>query len=93
MFCCGTEEEVQDAKQLFNEAGNDAEMKEMARAEIKDLEAKQEEIEERLVVLMLPQVKTDIRELITSQLIEKLSSLSMTDLSPYHLLLVGSIGW
>ena len=52
-----TGEEVLGAKQLFNEAGNDVEMKEMARAEIKDLESQQEQIEERLVVLMLPQVK------------------------------------
>lgn len=52
------------AKQLFNEAGNDVELKEMARAEIKDLEAQQGEIEARLVVLMLPQVSFEMISII-----------------------------
>ena len=36
-------EDLTGAKQLFNEAANDPEMKEMARAEIKELEDKMEE--------------------------------------------------
>jgi protein subunit release factor A len=46
------------AKQLFMEAGQDLELKEMARAEMKELEARQEELEKRLMVLMLPQVES-----------------------------------
>lgn len=49
------------AKQLFNEAGQDAELKEMARAEIKELEEQQEEIEKKLVILMLPTDPLDDR--------------------------------
>lgn len=49
-------EDLVGAKQLFNEAGNDAELKEMARAEIKELESGQEELEGRLMILMLPKV-------------------------------------
>ena len=49
------------AKQLFNEAGADAELKEMAREEIKGLEDAQEEIEKRLVILMLPSDPLDDR--------------------------------
>lgn len=44
------------AKQLFNEAGQDAEMREMAREEIKMLESRQEELESQLMILMLPTV-------------------------------------
>lgn len=54
-------EDLVGAKQLFNEAAGDPEMKEMARAEIKELEDKQEEIEKRLVVLMLPTDPLDDR--------------------------------
>lgn len=49
------------AKQLFNEAGQDVELKELARAEVKELEERQADIEERLVVLMLPTDPLDDR--------------------------------
>jgi peptide chain release factor 1 len=54
-------EDLVGAKQLFNEAAGDPEMKEMARLEIKELEDKQEMIEKKLVVLMLPTDPLDDR--------------------------------
>jgi len=54
-------EDLVGAKQLFNEAAGDPEMKEMARAEMKELEDKQEVIEKQLVVLMLPTDPLDDR--------------------------------
>lgn len=50
-------EDLEGAKEFFAEssgAGGDPEMKEMAREEIRELEAKIEELEARLKVLMLP---------------------------------------
>lgn len=54
-------EDMAGAKQLFNEAGADVELKEMARAEVKELEEKMEEIEKQLVILMLPTDPLDDR--------------------------------
>jgi len=54
-------EELEDAKELLGESGDDPEMKDMAKAEIKELEGQMEELEDRLMVLMLPQV-SDGRE-------------------------------
>jgi peptide chain release factor 1 len=51
---------VNGAKQLFNEAAQDPELKEMARAEIKECEAAQDELEKRLMVLMLPKVRIQL---------------------------------
>ena len=49
-------EGIEDAQSLFQEAGDDAEMREMAREEIKMLEEQVTELEEKLKLLMLPKV-------------------------------------
>jgi len=49
---------VEEAKLLFQEAGDDPEMKEMAREEMKMLEPKILALEERLKILMLPKVRS-----------------------------------
>lgn len=54
-------EEYEGAKELFQEAGDDVEMKEMARAEMKDLEPKMEDIEARIQILLLPKDPNDDR--------------------------------
>ena len=52
-------EELGDAQELFSESSDDQEMREMIRAEIKDLEEKIETYEEELKVLMLPRDPND----------------------------------
>jgi protein subunit release factor A len=52
-----TDEGMLGAKQLFNEAGQDPELREMAREEIKSLETRQEELEDKLMILMLPKAR------------------------------------
>ena len=49
---------LEEAKELFNEA-DDAEMREMAREEVKELEASLEELDERLKLLLLPSDPND----------------------------------
>ena len=51
--------ELEGAKELFNEAGDDADMREMAREEQRDIEAQLEELDERLKVLLLPRDPND----------------------------------
>jgi len=53
---------IEEAQSLFQEAGDDAEMREMAREEIKTLEAQVEELEEELKVLMLPKDPNDDKD-------------------------------
>mmetsp|Transcript_7010 Transcript_7010/g.15079 ORF Transcript_7010/g.15079 Transcript_7010/m.15079 type:complete len:418 (+) Transcript_7010:119-1372(+) len=55
------ETELVGAKELFQEAGDDNEMREMARSEIKDIDAKLEELEERIKILLLPKDPNDDR--------------------------------
>jgi peptide chain release factor 1 len=55
-------EGVADAQELFQEAGDDAEMREMAREEMKMLEEQIVEFEEKLKVLMLPKDPNDDRD-------------------------------
>lgn len=52
-------EQLTEARELFADAGDDAEMREMARAEISELEASIEELEEQLKVLLLPKDPND----------------------------------
>ena len=54
-------EDLEGAKELFQDAGDDPDMKEMAREEIKDLEPKLEEMEDRIKILLLPKDPNDDR--------------------------------
>ena len=54
-------EELAEAKELFQESGDDAEMREMARAEMKMIEPQMEELEKKITVLMLPRDPNDNR--------------------------------
>uniref|UniRef100_A0A7S1YGZ2 Prokaryotic-type class I peptide chain release factors domain-containing protein n=1 Tax=Grammatophora oceanica TaxID=210454 RepID=A0A7S1YGZ2_9STRA len=54
-------EELEGANELFQEAGDDIEMKEMARAEMKEIEPKMQELEEKITLLLLPKDPNDAR--------------------------------
>jgi peptide chain release factor 1 len=54
-------EELAEATELFQDAGDDPEMKEMARAEIKEIEPQLEPIEDKIKVLLLPKDPNDDR--------------------------------
>ena len=54
-------EDLEGAKELFQEAGDDTDMREMAREEIKMLEPKLEEMEDRIKILLLPKDPNDNR--------------------------------
>jgi peptide chain release factor 1 len=54
------EEELEGAQELF-EASDDAEMREMARSEIKDIQEKMEELERQIKILLLPKDPNDDR--------------------------------
>mmetsp|Transcript_8805 Transcript_8805/g.15958 ORF Transcript_8805/g.15958 Transcript_8805/m.15958 type:complete len:405 (+) Transcript_8805:64-1278(+) len=56
---CVLKEEWEGAKELFQ--GNDAEMKEMARAEMKEIEPQMEELEAKITILLLPKDPNDSR--------------------------------
>lgn len=49
-----------EAKELFQES-DDIELKEMARAEMKEIEAKMEELESKITILLLPKDPNDNR--------------------------------
>jgi peptide chain release factor 1 len=57
-------EELAGAKELFQEAGDDPEMKEMARAEMKEIEPKMTELEDRMKILLLPKDPNDARNIL-----------------------------
>jgi peptide chain release factor 1 len=57
-------EELAGAKELFQEAGEDPEMKEMARAEMKEIEPKLDELEGRMKILLLPKDPNDERNIL-----------------------------
>ena len=61
MQYCQLAEELEGAKELFQEAGDDPDMKEMAREEIKEIEPKMEELEQRITILLLPKDPNDDR--------------------------------
>lgn len=60
---CRLKEELAGAKELFQEAGDDPEIKEMARAEIKDIEPQLESLEEKMKILLLPKDPNDDRNI------------------------------
>ena len=55
------DEELVGATELFQDAGDDAEMREMARAEMKDVEAQLEELQAKITILLLPKDPNDDR--------------------------------
>ena len=57
----GHKEELEGATELFQEAGDDPEMREMARSEMKELEQKMADLEANLKILMLPKDPNDDR--------------------------------
>ncbi|CAJ1946776.1 unnamed protein product [Cylindrotheca closterium] len=60
---CRLKEESAGAKELFQEAGDDPELKEMARAEMKEIEPQLDELEEKMKVLLLPKDPNDDRNI------------------------------
>jgi peptide chain release factor 1 len=57
----GYSEELEGAKELFQDAGDDADLREMAREEMKEIEPKMDELEKRITVLLLPKDPNDNR--------------------------------
>ena len=58
---CRLETERQGAQELFQEAGDDVEMREMARSEMKSIEAELDELETKIKILLLPRDPNDDR--------------------------------
>jgi len=52
---------LEGATELFQDAGDDPDMKEMAREEIKEIEPKMDELEARITILLLPKDPNDDR--------------------------------
>jgi len=57
----GLMEEFEGAEELFQEAGDDVDMKEMARAEMKDIEDQVDDLEAKIQILLLPVDPNDDR--------------------------------
>ena len=57
----GMLDELAEATELFQEAGDDPEMKEMARSEMKEIEPKLEPVEDKIKLLLLPKDPNDER--------------------------------
>lgn len=58
---CRLEDELAGARELFQEAGDDGDLKEMAREEMKSIEPQLEELEKKITVLLLPRDPNDSR--------------------------------
>ena len=58
-----TQDELVEAKQLVKDSGNDLELQEMASIEAGELEAKSDELEKKLKVLLLPKDPNDERNI------------------------------
>lgn len=54
--------EMEDAKEMFNDSGDDQEMREMLRAEMSELEERIAKVEEDLKVLLLPKDPNDDKD-------------------------------
>lgn len=54
-------EELDGAKELFQEAGDDNELKEMAREEMKSIEPQMDELQGKITILLLPKDPNDDR--------------------------------
>lgn len=53
------EQDLAEAKEMFNDSGGDAEMRELAREEMRELEDEMSEIDARLKILLLPSDPND----------------------------------
>ncbi|KAL3941974.1 MAG: hypothetical protein SGBAC_003748 [Bacillariaceae sp.] len=60
---CGLKEELDGARELFQDAGDDPELKEMARAEMKEIEPQLDGLEEKMKLLLLPKDPNDDRNI------------------------------
>jgi peptide chain release factor 1 len=58
---CRLDEELSGARELFQEAGDDAEMREMARTEMRNIESELEALEGTIKILSLPKDPNDER--------------------------------
>lgn len=58
---CGLQDELEGAKELFQDAGDDPELKEMAREEMKEIEPKLDDLEGKIKILLLPSDPNDSR--------------------------------
>lgn len=58
---CQLESELEGAEELFQDAGDDAEMREMARSEIKEIEARLDVLQNDIKILLLPKDPNDER--------------------------------
>jgi len=58
---CSLREELEGARELFEESGDDADLREMAREEIKTIEPQLEELVQKIKVLLLPRDPNDSR--------------------------------
>jgi peptide chain release factor 1 len=58
---CRLKEELGQAREMFQDAGDDSELREMAREEVKTIEPQMETMEEKLKLLLLPKDKNDNR--------------------------------
>ena len=56
-------DELEEAKVLFQDAGDDQELKEMAREEIKTIEPQLEDLEDKIKILLLPKDPNDNRNI------------------------------
>mmetsp|Transcript_29948 Transcript_29948/g.45396 ORF Transcript_29948/g.45396 Transcript_29948/m.45396 type:complete len:405 (-) Transcript_29948:921-2135(-) len=54
-------QELEGATELFQEAGDDPEMREMARAEMKEIQPQMNELEKKITILLLPKDPNDDR--------------------------------
>jgi peptide chain release factor 1 len=60
---CGLQEELTGAIELFQDAGDDNELKEMARSEIKEIEPQMDTLGEKMKILLLPKDPNDERNI------------------------------
>lgn len=58
---CVLDTELEGATEMFQEAGDDPEMREMARAEVKEIEVKLDELEAKIQLQLLPRDPNDDR--------------------------------
>ena len=58
---CRLKEELAGAKELFQDAGDDADLREMAREEMKTIEPQMDELEDKIKILLLPKDPNDDR--------------------------------
>jgi len=60
---CNLKEEMTGATELFQDAGDDAELREMAREEMKSIEPQMQDLEDKIKLLLLPSDPNDDRNI------------------------------